>query len=358
MAAAFPPKGRARVRAVCPFALPDHPHCIRWVSSQASGGSTTRKLERSRPPASVARTRKESALPFFDLLIHFHPSLRPSLHPAMSAKIKVANPVVDMDGDEMTRVIWADIKSKLILPYIDVPIQYYDLSVTHRDATDDAVTVEAAKATLACGVGIKCATITPDEARVTEFGLKKMWKSPNGTIRNILNGTVFRGKSEMEREREGTPELLSPSMGQSQGKWHEPSLAVLFLFPNPGRARDRGLRALSPRVPGVRRGHARAVSAAFNGPAERPPCFAGLFPRCRPCLRSMLSLFLNPAYPPRPHTFPVPSLSLPRPLKKNPSSCPTSPASCPAGPAPSWSAATRTATSTARRTWPFRGRAR
>lgn len=89
-------------------------------------------------------------------------------------------------------VIWADIKSKLILPYVDVPIQYFDLSVTHRDATDDAVTVQAAEATLACGVAIKCATITPDEARVTEFGLKKMWKSPNGTIRNILNGTVFR----------------------------------------------------------------------------------------------------------------------------------------------------------------------
>lgn len=107
-------------------------------------------------------------------------------------KIKVAKPVVDMDGDEMTRIIWALIKETLILPYVDVPIQYFDLSVQHRDATNDAVTVEAAEAIKATNVGIKCATITPDEARVKEFSLKKMWKSPNGTIRNILGGTVFR----------------------------------------------------------------------------------------------------------------------------------------------------------------------
>jgi isocitrate dehydrogenase len=107
-------------------------------------------------------------------------------------KITVANPVVDLDGDEMTRVIWAMIKDKLIFPFLDLPIDYYDLGMENRDATDDKVTVEAAEAILRCGVGIKCATITPDEARVKEFSLKKMWKSPNGTIRNILGGVVFR----------------------------------------------------------------------------------------------------------------------------------------------------------------------
>ena len=108
------------------------------------------------------------------------------------SKIKVANPVVELDGDEMTRIIWKWIKDQLILPYVDVPIEYYDLGIEHRDKTDDKVTVESAKAILKHNVGIKCATITPDEARVQEFGLKQMWKSPNGTIRNILNGTVFR----------------------------------------------------------------------------------------------------------------------------------------------------------------------
>ena len=107
-------------------------------------------------------------------------------------KIKVVNPVVELDGDEMTRVIWQFIKEKLILPYLDIDIKYYDLGIENRDATDDRVTVEAAEAIKKYNVGIKCATITPDEARVKEFGLKKMWKSPNGTIRNILDGTVFR----------------------------------------------------------------------------------------------------------------------------------------------------------------------
>ena len=108
------------------------------------------------------------------------------------SKIKVANPVVDLDGDEMTRIIWQAIKDKLIHPYLDLPIEYYDLSVQNRDATDDQVTVDAANAIKKHGVGIKCATITPDEQRVEEFGLKKMWKSPNGTIRNILGGVIFR----------------------------------------------------------------------------------------------------------------------------------------------------------------------
>jgi isocitrate dehydrogenase len=107
-------------------------------------------------------------------------------------KIKVANPVVELDGDEMTRIIWDLIKKKLILPYLDVDLHYYDLSVEHRDATEDKVTVDSAEAILKYGVGVKCATITPDEARVEEFKLKKMWKSPNGTIRNILGGVIFR----------------------------------------------------------------------------------------------------------------------------------------------------------------------
>jgi len=108
------------------------------------------------------------------------------------AKIKVKTPVVDLDGDEMTRIIWQFIKDKLILPYLDIDIKYYDLGIESRDATEDKITVDAANAIKQYGVGVKCATITPDEARVKEFNLKKMWKSPNGTIRNILDGTVFR----------------------------------------------------------------------------------------------------------------------------------------------------------------------
>ncbi|MFN5616875.1 MAG: NADP-dependent isocitrate dehydrogenase [Brevundimonas sp.] len=108
------------------------------------------------------------------------------------AKIKVANPVVDIDGDEMTRIIWQMIKDKLVFPFLDLELDYYDLSIENRDATDDQVTIDAAHAIQKHGVGVKCATITPDEARVKEFNLKKMWKSPNGTIRNILGGVVFR----------------------------------------------------------------------------------------------------------------------------------------------------------------------
>lgn len=108
------------------------------------------------------------------------------------AKIKVAGPIVELDGDEMTRIIWSDIKDKLIHPYLDVDLKYFDLGIEHRDATNDQVTIDAANAISEHGVGVKCATITPDEARVEEFGLKKMWKSPNGTIRNILGGVIFR----------------------------------------------------------------------------------------------------------------------------------------------------------------------
>jgi isocitrate dehydrogenase len=107
-------------------------------------------------------------------------------------KIKVANPVVELDGDEMTRIIWELIKKKLILPYLDIALDYFDLGIEHRDATGDQVTIDAAEAIKRVGVGVKCATITPDEARVAEFKLKKMWKSPNGTIRNILGGVIFR----------------------------------------------------------------------------------------------------------------------------------------------------------------------
>ena len=108
------------------------------------------------------------------------------------AKIKVKNPVVEMDGDEMTRIIWKFIKDKLILPYLDIDLKYFDLGVEHRDATNDQVTIDSANATKQYGVAVKCATITPDEARVKEFNLKEMWKSPNGTIRNIVGGTIFR----------------------------------------------------------------------------------------------------------------------------------------------------------------------
>ena len=109
-----------------------------------------------------------------------------------ASKIKVLGPVAELDGDEMTRIIWQFIKDQLVLPYLDIDLKYYDLSITNRDATGDQVTIDAAHAIKEHGVGVKCATITPDEARVEEFKLKKMWKSPNGTIRNILGGVIFR----------------------------------------------------------------------------------------------------------------------------------------------------------------------
>ena len=126
------------------------------------------------------------------------------------AKIKVANPIVEMDGDEMTRIIWQWIRERLILPYLDVDLKYYDLSIENRDATDDQVTVDSANATKQYGVAVKCATITPDEARVEEFSLKKMWKSPNGTIRNILGGVVFREPIVISNvPRSGSPRPVS-----------------------------------------------------------------------------------------------------------------------------------------------------
>jgi isocitrate dehydrogenase len=126
------------------------------------------------------------------------------------SKIKVANPVVELDGDEMTRIIWQFIKDSLILPYLDVDLKYFDLGIEHRDATDDQVTVDAANAIKQHGVGVKCATITPDEARVEEFGLKKMWRSPNGTIRNILGGVIFREPIIMENVPRLVPGWTKP----------------------------------------------------------------------------------------------------------------------------------------------------
>jgi isocitrate dehydrogenase len=128
----------------------------------------------------------------------------------MAEKIKVANPVVELDGDEMTRIIWKFIKDKLILPYLEIDIKYFDLGVEQRDATNDQVTIDAAHAIKEHGVGIKCATITPDETRVTEFNLKQMWKSPNGTIRNILDGTVFREPIVIENIPRLVPNWTAP----------------------------------------------------------------------------------------------------------------------------------------------------
>jgi isocitrate dehydrogenase len=141
-------------------------------------------------------------------------------------KIKVANPVVELDGDEMTRIIWKFIKDKLILPYVDVDIKYYDLGIEYRDETNDQVTIDAANAIKQYGVGIKCATITPDEDRVKEFNLKQMWKSPNGTIRNILDGTVFREPIVMEN----VPRLVT--------NWTAPIIVGRHAFGDQYRATD------------------------------------------------------------------------------------------------------------------------
>ena len=150
------------------------------------------------------------------------------------SKIKVVNPVVEIDGDEMTRIIWQFIKDELILPYLDIELDYYDLSIQNRDATDDQVTVDAANAIKRYGVGVKCATITPDEARVTEFGLKKMWRSPNGTIRNILGGVVFREPIVIESIPRFVPGWTKPIvMGRhAHGDQYK---ATDFVVPGPGK---------------------------------------------------------------------------------------------------------------------------
>jgi len=150
------------------------------------------------------------------------------------AKIKVKNPVVELDGDEMTRIIWQWIRERLILPYLDVDLLYYDLSVEKRDETDDKITVDAANAIKEHGVGVKCATITPDEARVKEFGLKKMWKSPNGTIRNILGGTIFREPIVIENVPRLIPGWTDPIV-VGRHAFADQYKATDFLVPGPGK---------------------------------------------------------------------------------------------------------------------------
>ena len=150
------------------------------------------------------------------------------------AKIKVANPVVDIDGDEMTRIIWDWIKDKLIYPNLDIDLAYFDLGMEHRDATDDKVTIESAQAILKYGVGIKCATITPDEARVKEFNLKKMWKSPNGTIRNILGGVVFREPIICKNVPRLIPGWTQPII-IGRHAFGDQYRATDFLVPGPGK---------------------------------------------------------------------------------------------------------------------------
>jgi isocitrate dehydrogenase len=149
-------------------------------------------------------------------------------------KIKVRNPVVELDGDEMTRIIWQFIKEKLILPYLDIDLKYYDLSIQHRDATDDQVTLDAARAIKKYSVGVKCATITPDEARVTEFGLKKMWKSPNGTIRNELDGTVFREPIICKNVPKLVPSWTNPIV-IGRHAFGDQYRATDFVVPGPGK---------------------------------------------------------------------------------------------------------------------------
>jgi len=150
------------------------------------------------------------------------------------AKIKVKTPVVELDGDEMTRIIWGFIKDKLILPYLDIELLYYDLGIEHRDATDDQVTVDAANAIAKYGVGVKCATITPDEARVTEFGLKRMYRSPNGTIRNILDGTIFREPIICENVPRLVPHWTKPIV-IGRHAYGDIYRAVEMKIPGPGK---------------------------------------------------------------------------------------------------------------------------
>jgi isocitrate dehydrogenase len=149
------------------------------------------------------------------------------------AKIKVKNPVVEMDGDEMTRIIWQKIREKLILPYLDIDLKYYDLGIEYRDKTDDKVTVESAEATKEYGVAVKCATITPDEARVKEFNLKKMYPSPNGTIRNILNGTIFREPIVCQNVPRLVPHWAKPVVVARHG-FGDQYKASEILFPGAG----------------------------------------------------------------------------------------------------------------------------
>ena len=150
------------------------------------------------------------------------------------AKIKVANPIVELDGDEMTRIIWQFIKDKLVHPYLDIDLEYYDLGIESRDATEDQITIDAAHAIKKHGVGVKCATITPDEARVEEFGLKKMWRSPNGTIRNILGGVIFRAPIICSNVPRLVPGWTQPIV-VGRHAFGDQYRATDFRFPGPGK---------------------------------------------------------------------------------------------------------------------------
>ena len=194
------------------------------------------------------------------------------------SKIKVENPVVELDGDEMTRIIWQLIRDKLIHPYLDVELQYFDLSVEHRDATRDQVTIDAAHAIQAAGVGVKCATITPDEARVKEFNLKEMWKSPNGTIRNILGGVIFREPIICRNVPRLVPSWTQPIV-IGRHAYGDQYRATDFKVPGKGRLtiqlrgrRRHGDREGSVQVPGRRGRHVdvqpRRIRSAIS-PARR-----------------------------------------------------------------------------------------
>ena len=209
------------------------------------------------------------------------------------AKIKVKNPVVELDGDEMTRIIWQWIRERLIQPYLDVDLIYYDLSIENRDATDDQVTVEAANAIKQHGVGVKCATITPDEARVEEFGLKKMWKSPNGTIRNILGGVVFREPIVISNVPRLIPGWTDPIV-VGRHAFGDQYKATDFLVPGPGKltmkwAGENGeeIELRSVRLPRLRRRHGhvqsrRSRSATSPTPASTTASTAAGRSICRP----------------------------------------------------------------------------
>ncbi len=191
------------------------------------------------------------------------------------SKIKVANPVVEMDGDEMTRIIWQLIKDKLIHPYLDLDLKYYDLSVEHRDATNDQVTIDSAEATKKYGVAVKCATITPDEARVKEFNLKEMWKSPNGTIRNILGGVIFREPIICKNVPRLVPGWSQPFV-IGRHAFGDQYRATDFRVPGKGppdhqiRGRRRhGHREGSVQIPGRRRRHVHVQPGRID-PRFRP----------------------------------------------------------------------------------------
>ncbi|KAJ6111778.1 hypothetical protein N7523_007839 [Penicillium sp. IBT 18751x] len=196
------------------------------ISSRLLSSSSSHSSKRSISSSSLARPQSLATTSRWSGPI-------PSLHlnqtrmMATDTKIKVKNPVVELDGDEMTRIIWQDIRNKLILPYLDIDLKYYDLGLEYRDETNDQVTIDAAEAIKKYGVGVKCATITPDEARVEEFKLKKMWLSPNGTIRNILGGTVFREP------------IIIPAIPRLVPGWNKPIVIGRHAFGDQYRAQDR-----------------------------------------------------------------------------------------------------------------------